>query len=558
MPEEMLKIFSFLGEAKAEEIVVTNSNAIADMCDIIKPCGETKKNYPYVDNQDDLLKNICERELKKKYNFVPIKVKNRVKWELNAIEKTKSAFMFLQLKWVIDKLKFKSFEMSSRGMVGSSMVAYLCGITDMDPIDNDTSPFFFFGLFGDRTPDIDLNFSTKSAAKVKKLLENAPGVGKVIRAGILCVLSNNAIIDLIKDYEEPIADDEIEKIISLLKNTVKSKGRHPGGILILPKGFDINEVCPVSTINSGKDTVLISAFDYHSIDAMLYKLDIFAHSSMDILYKLYEAVNADSSIINLEDCKTFSIFKERYNDIPRCAGIPEFSSEFAFELLKKTEPKRFEDLIKISGLMHGTGTWYGNAEKILNEEDVKISCIPSNRSDIYDTLVIYGIDRNEAFLIADEVRKGKIKRGRSRHWFDWKLMMYKKKIPGWFIRFCENAEYLFPRSHVYSYVKASWRIAWYKTHYPIHYFCVMLNERYKNGFNPTEMAMGEEKLHAFINKLRSTGQSEYEDIDNIKQTCYFLNDFYKYGFEFVKLEQQSPDEPAFEIINNHTIGYKMP
>lgn len=554
--EEMLEIFDFLGEEKAYEIVVTNSNLIADMCEAV-PAIPDGKMYPKIENQDGVLKEICEKALPLKYEEVTEEIRKRLEWELNAIKISESAFMFIQIKDVMDRLDLKPFEISSRGSVGSSLVAYLCGIGEVDPIAAKLSPYFFFGYKGDKEPDIDLNFGAHIQNLVHEAFWGAPSVGRVIKAGTLGTISERYAEKLLDSYGEEhnryFWGTNRHDAIDAMTKCVKTRGQHPGGLIMLPKDVEITDICPTTTIYSGGKEVETSAFDYHSIDNIVYKFDALGHSSPEILKKLYDFTGANPSEIKLDNHEVMEMFKVKNDFIPMCAGIPEFTSEFVFEAMKVAKPQRFDDLVKLCSLMHGTDVWLGNAEILIKEGTATISEVLADRDDVYDILCDYGIDEGVAFKIAEDVRKGKVGRGKTDKWDDWKILLHEHEVPNWIIWSCEKIRYMFPKAHSYAYMMSAWRMAWYKLHYPLEFYLVMLNVSHVAGFDPRYMASGKEKMETFVHFLRSDYASDHPFVMDARKTCMLLHDYYDHGFGFKVSSVELPGDELFRIIDDKTI-----
>jgi len=554
--EDMLKAFEFLGEEKAFEIVVTNSNLIADMCEEVSAVPD-RKMYPKIEGQDELLRNICEKALTEKYDETTNEVKKRLDWELEAIKLSESAFMFIQIKDVIDRLGLQPFEISSRGSVGSSLVAYLLGITEIDPIKANLSPYFFFGFKGDKEPDIDLNFRTDMQKAVHKAFADVPGVGTVIKAGTFGTISEKTADRMIDAYSEEYNKyfwgSNRHEIIDALDKCVRTRGQHPGGLIMLPEGVDIAEICPVSCVNLGDGYVETSAYDYHSIDNIIYKFDALGHDSSEIIKRLYDITSADPREISLDDPEVMEMFKVRGNSFPACAGIPEFSSEFVFEALRTADCKTFGDLVKLCGLMHGTGVWNGNAENLIKEGMANIRDVLADRNDVYDALLVYGLDEETAFKIAEDVRKGKVGRFKSDKWEEVKPILSELHVPDWFIESCEKTRYMFPRAHSYAYIMSAWRMVWYKLHYPLQFYKVMLEIQCKNGFDVEYMAYGKDKLADFTRLLGSDYVAGTPFVMDARKTCTLLHDYYEHGFGFEVSDEPLPNDEMFHIIDDKTI-----
>lgn len=554
--EMLLEHYEFLGEEKAYEIVVKNTNMIADLCETV-PAFEDRRVPPRVENQDDILRDICEKALPLKYPDITSEIRQRLEWELGAIKRSGSAYMFIQIKDVFDRLGLLPFQVSSRGSVGSSIVAYLCDFSEVDPIKAKLSPYFFFGIKGDKKPDIDLNFSASMQQKVQKAFEECPGVGCVIKAGISGTISDRYAEKLIDEYSDEhhryYRGSDRRKIVEQLTKCVRTRGQHPGGLIMLPAGIDINDICPITTIGYGENIVITSAYDYHSIDQIVYKFDALGHDSPDMIKRLYDLTGADPRDISLEDAEVMEMFKWNGDAIPKCAGIPEFATEFSLNAMKLAKPQSFDNLVGLSAILHGTDTWLGNADVLIAEGTASISEVLASRNDIYDALIEYGIDENMAYLVTEDVRKGKISHGKSLRWSEQKAVLLEHGVPDWFIGSCEKICYMFPRAHAYSYVMSAWRMAWYKLHFPQEYYAVMLETRCKNGFDVKYMAYGKEKLDAFEEFLRGSYAAETPFVMDARRTCTLLHDYYDRGFAFKLSEEKIDSAETFRIINDHTI-----
>lgn len=533
--EELLDRFSYLGEKKAYEIVVTNSNRIADMCSEVDAVPN-EKLYPQIKDEDFILSEICEEALQKKYQEITDEIRTRLKWELNAIQNTRSAFMFLQLHYVLKELGLKSFEIGSRGSVASSLVAYLCGISEIDPIAAHLSPYFFYGINGDKEPDIDLNFSEEDQWAVHEAFKNALGVGGVIKPGTLGLVSESFAGNLISEYEKKYDKyfwgTRRAKIIDELTKCISTKGLHPGGIIILPKQVDITDICPISNVGTDENVIETTSFDYHRVDHVLYKFDALRNDSMQMLKRLYELTEASPESISIDDPQVMELFTTDGNLDPQCVGIPEFDSEFVRDAMKIIKPRCFSDLVKVCGLMHGTDVWIDNARELIINNKADISTVLADRNDVYDYLVSHGIDDRTAFAIAEDVRKGKVCRGKSQDWDDWERILVKRNIPEWFTWSCKRIKYMFPRAHAYSYVLTSWRLAWYKLHYPLQFYKVAFDVRYKDDFDSYYMAEGIERLREFTRFLDSSYASDSYRVTRVRNLCRLVDEYYSHGYSF--------------------------
>ena len=554
--EEMLVLFEMFGKEKACELVVTNTKLIGDMCEKVSAIP-SKKMYPYIDNQDEILSKICEEALLKKYPEVTEGIKGRLKWELEAIKKSQSAFMFIQIKEIFDRLGLKPFEVHSRGTLGTSIVAYLCGISEVDPIRGKLCPYFFLGIDGDKEPDIDLNFSEEIQKRVHQVAGEISGVGTVIKPGTLCTISEVYAEKLIEKYLEKYGEynslADKDDIREELTKCIRNRGQHPGGLLMFPEGIETIDICPIRCMNLGYSTYVISAFEYHDIDEIIYKFDALGHNTPEIIKELADITGVDPRDISFDDSEVMEMFIARDGELPKCAGIAEFGSEYVIDALRIAKCQSFEDLVKLCGLMHGTDVWIDNAGKLIHEGVAGISEVIADRNDVYDKLIEHGIDEQTSFRIAEDVRKGKVKRGKSAKWKEWKAILSEHGLPEWFISSCEKISYLFPKAHSYSYMICSWRIAWYKLHYPLEYYMVMLNVSHWTGFDERFMAHGNEKMKSFSEFLKSDYSSKASYVVDAQKTLLLLSDYYEHGFEFKVSQEAFENGESFHIFDDNTI-----
>lgn len=480
--EEMLELFDFLGMDKAYEIVVTNTVKIAERCanstDFFK-----EYDYPYINSQDLMLENICTEALKVKIPEASDEIKKRLSWELNAIKNTKSAYMFIQVKELFERLQVEPYEIGQRGGICSSLVAYLCGITEINPVEAGISPYFFFGYDGNKIPDIDINVRKDLRDKAVKEFGNVSGVGAIAHAATPMFLNEKDVKKIVLDwikiknvelYQKIMEDVEnsdypFEYFESILKSTIKKFKCSLGGIMVIPEGKEISDYFPLVLAEKNGENIVAAGYDYYSIDSGVYKLDVLSHDTPEMLYRLHKLTGVHPGSIDREDKNIMKMFCFDDNAEPECKGIPEFRLDFALEALKKTEPEKFDDLVRLCCLVHGTNTWLDNADRLLEKGIIKISEALASRDDVADGLIKYGIDEETAYLIAGNVWTGKICRGRCNSWPKWINLMISKGVPWWFIQSCEKIVYMFPRAHAYIYMYNSWRLAWFKHYYRSEY-----------------------------------------------------------------------------------------
>ncbi len=502
--EEMLAEFEYLGSKKAYEVVVTNTNKIADMIEKISPV-RPDKCPPVIENSDQMLRDICYNKAHSMYGpDLPKIVVERLERELNSIISNGYAVMYV----IAQKLVWKSVEdgylVGSRGSVGSSFVATMAGITEVNPLsphyycphcfysdftseevrkyaggcgwdmpdkvcpncgkplvkDGFDIPFeTFLGFKGNKEPDIDLNFSGDYQSNAHKYTEVIFGDGQTYRAGTIATLAEKTAYGYVKHYFEERGIGkrgcEVERLAEGCTGVRRSTGQHPGGIIVLPIGQDINSFTPVQhPANDMKTDIITTHFDYHSIDHNLLKLDILGHDDPTMIKMLEELVEQltgekfvatdikldDPGVMKLfEDTSSLGITPDDIGGCPvGCLGIPEFGTEFVIQMVVDTKPKTLSDLIRISGLSHGTDVWLNNAQTLIKEGKATISTAICTRDDIMTFLINNGLESERSFKIMEDVRKGKVAKGKSKDWPEWKEDMLAHGIPEWYVWSCEQ------------------------------------------------------------------------------------------------------------------------
>lgn len=558
--DSMSKLFTEVLEFDNEtsyQLVVENSNRIADKCDQIYPFASVKY-CPSIKNQNSILRDICEKALKRMGLYENEKYQKRLEWELNAVKYTGTEYMFLQIKDIKDRLGIEDFEIGSRGTVGTSLVAFLCGFNEVDPVKTNMCPYFFYGFNGNKEPDIDLNYSSAVQSKVHEAYKDAPGVGTVIKAGTFSSYGDLRALRKIEGSDNRNAKKRKYDVAEAMADTVYGRGQHPGGIILLPEGIDSTDVLPVYNIGTIDEPIITSGVDYHSIDHLVIKMDVLGHNAPEVIKRLADITGVDPRTISTDDTGVMNMFECPRDGLPACAGILEFSNSFVLDALKIARPKSFDDLVKLSSLMHGTDTWNENAKNLIEENGVSISDVLANRDDVFDMFISHGIAEKEAFALAEEVRKGMVSRNRARLWPEWREKLIAQGVPTWFVESCEKVKYLFPRAHSYAYVLSGWRMAWYKLHYPLQFYKVMLDVYRVDEFEPDYM-MNKESLTLFYKFLQDPRSAyrdneEHFEHENFSATCILLMDYFEHGFRFVGRPVKNRDEMIFEIMDDNTIS----
>ena len=600
--EEMLQEFQYLGEEKAREVVITNTVKIARMCQKISPV-RPDKCPPVIENSDQLLTDICYNRAHELYGEeLPPIVEERLKRELNSIISNGFAVMYIIAQKLVWKSNADGYLVGSRGSVGSSFVATMSGITEVNPLhphyycekchysdfdspevrkfdgmagcdmpdkncpvcgkplkkDGFDIPFeTFLGFKGNKEPDIDLNFSGEYQSKAHKYTEVIFGAGQTFRAGTIGTLAEKTAYGYVKNYFEERGQHkrhcEINRIVSGCTGVRRTTGQHPGGIIVLPYGEEIYSFTPVQhPANDMTTDIITTHFDYHSIDHNLLKLDILGHDDPTMIRMLEDLTGVDAKQIPLDDREVMSLFQDTHalkitpDQIGGCPlgslGIPEFGTEFAIQMLVDTKPQYFSDLVRIAGLAHGTDVWLGNAQTLIQEGKATISTAICTRDDIMIYLIEKGLDSEQSFTIMESVRKGKGLKS------EWETEMTNHGVPDWYIWSCKKIKYMFPKAHAAAYVMMAYRIAWFKINRPLAYYAAYFSIR-ASGFDYELMCLGEERLlmhmkdyEKRMDTLSKKEQDEYKDMKVVRE-------MYARGFEFMPIDLYRAQANRFQVID---------
>lgn len=457
--EEMLKEFEYLGKDKAYEVVVTNTNKIANICEKIKPISN-EKCYPYIENSELEIKELAYKGAYNIYgNPLPIEVEERLNIELNSITENNFSTLYMIAQKLVQKSNSDGYIVGNRGSVASSLVAYCIGITEVDPIKYNIPFETFAGFNGEKEPDIDLNFAREYQAKAQETVKEILEGSVVVKAGTIGTIAEKTAYEYVKQYYEDKdikpSKEEIQRLTEGLVGIKRTTGQHPGRVIVVTKNREIYEFCPIQYLSDDQNSDIITThFDYHSIDKNLLNLDILAHDTPTILHKLKILTGIEPITIDLEDKDTMEMICTA-----NTLAIPEFGTKFVRNIILETKPTTFNDLIKISGLAHGTNVWKNNAEDLIKSGIATLKEIIAFRDDIMNDLIQVGIESKIAFEIMEKVRRGK---GLSKEQED---LMRKNNVSDWYIESCKKIMYMFPKAHATSYVINDFRMAWYKVHY---------------------------------------------------------------------------------------------
>ena len=480
--EEILSEFAYLGEEKAYEIVIGNTNRIAEECRLDRALNP-KKAYP-VSTEADLqkLKAICLDAIPQKYDTEELRQEalSRVNWELTAIQNTGMAFLFHMIRDILKENGLRDCDISLRGAAGSSEVAYLCGISGVDPIRHHLSPEFAFGIDQNKEIDIDINVPASKHAAVLRSVEKMKGLSSAYRAGCVGTVSEGKAEGMILLYEDDfdIREGVIDhdRVRSQLTGIFSSEDVHPGGMICIPEDVDIFDYTPYTVTEDGSKRTY---FDYHDLWKQLFKVDLLAHDTPERLMRLAEITGVDLASIPMEDDKVLSLFivDEETGEASGCRDLPEFRKEFCQKVLEAVKPTSFEDLVKLLGLYHGANTWTDNAERLIADGMITGTITAGStakeilgcREDVFDYCLSIGIDRSTAYRIAEDVRMGRVNSGRSKNWLEWEQLLLEHGAPDRIIWSMQQIRYMFPRAHAVSYMQMTWKLAWFKIYYPEEY-----------------------------------------------------------------------------------------
>ena len=607
--DEMLEEFNYLGEEKAYEVVVKNSNLIASKIEAISPV-RSDKCPPVIENSEITLRELCTKKAHELYGEnLPSIVEERMNKELDAIIGNGYAVMYIIAQKLVSKSLSDGYLVGSRGSVGSSFAAFLAGITEVNSLsphyrcpscfytdfDSDEVKSFsggsgcdmpdkvcpvcggtlakdgfdipfetFLGFNGDKEPDIDLNFSSDYQARAHQYTEEIFGKGQTFKAGTIGTLADKTAYGMVKGYHEERGFNkrkaEIDRLIKGCSGVRRSTGQHPGGIVVLPKGENINSFTPIQHPANDMNTDIITThFDYHSIDHNLLKLDELGHADPTMIRELQDLTGLDPTKIPLDDANVMSLFtspkalglssEELFGCRVGSLGIPEFGTGFVENMLIEANPTKFSDLIRIAGLGHGTDVWLGNAQKLIQNGVCTISSAICCRDDIMVYLIHMGLEPGTAFKIMEDVRKGKVAKGQCDKWELWKEEMKSHNVPDWYISSCEKIMYMFPKAHAAAYVMMAWRIAYCKLYYPLEYYTAYFSVR-ASAFSYEEMCQGKEHLEHLMKQMiaRQDILSKKEQ-DTLKE-MRIVQEMYARGIEFVPIDLRLVNATKFTITDD--------
>lgn len=601
--DEMLEEFKYLGEDLAYEVVVENTNKVADMVEYILPIpNETFP--PVIEGSDTELRDMCNEKAERIYGSpLPDVVRKRLDRELNSIISNGYAVMYIIAQKLVAKSLSDGYLVGSRGSVGSSLAATMSDITEVNPLpahyvcenpeckysyfyeigewgsgvdlpdkdcpkcgqklkkDGHDIPFeTFLGFEGDKEPDIDLNFSGSYQPVIHKYTEELFGEGYVYRAGTIGTVAEKTAYGYAKKFVEEndlnSTSAEVLRLANGCTGVKRTSGQHPGGVMVIPNYKDVYDITPIQyPANDTSCGVITTHFDYHSISGRILKLDILGHDVPTIIRMIEDITGTVATEVPLDDQETMSLFTstealgvtpEEINCPVGCLAIPEFGTKFVRQMLLDTKPKTFDELVRISGLSHGTDVWLNNAQDLVVEGTVEFKEVITTRDDIMNYLIFKGLPPKMAFTIMESVRKGK---GLKPEFIE---EMKKNDVPDWYIGSCQKIKYMFPKAHAVAYVMMSFRLAYYKVHYPAAFYATYFTIKAED-FDADLIVKGLDVIKNKMDEIQHLGNDATAKEKNMLTVLEVAYEMYARDIKILPVDIYKSDATLFKVIDDKTI-----
>ena len=598
----MLDAFSFLGEDIAKEIVIENTNKIADEISEIQPIKEGLYP-PHIEHADEEMKKLTYDKAYELYgNPLPKIVKDRIDLELNSIISNGYAVIYLISQRLVAKSNKDGYLVGSRGSVGSSLVATMSGITEVNPLaphyrcpnckysqffengeygsgfdlpdkdcpecgtplvkDGQDIPFAtFLGFHGDKVPDIDLNFSGDYQPVAHNFIRVMFGPDNSYRAGTIATVADKTAYGYAKHFDEErdlkLRNAELDRLASGVRGVKRTTGQHPAGIVVVPDDMDIYDFTPVSYPADDVNAAwLITHYDFHSIHDNILKFDILGHDDPTMIRHLQDLSGIDPLTIPPDDPGVMSLFSgtkalgvtpEQIGSKTGTLGVPEFGTRFVRGMLEETKPTTFSELLQISGLSHGTDVWLGNAEDLINNGTCDLKDVIGCRDNIMMDLIHWGVKPEVAFSTMESVRHG---RGISDE--NMAILQKNKNIPDWYIDSCLKIKYMFPKAHATAYILMALRIAWFKVYYPEIYYTAYFSVR-ADLFDLVAMSHGKNTVKAAMKAIQDKGNDVSAKDKSLLTVLEIANECLERGIKIKMVDIDQSEATDFKILDKHTI-----